>query len=128
MSCGGCITFTCSKRPCIDRDASKFKMFWSLSSVAKQCCQNCGGKIFPPNSPVSSIRLGDKCDTIEHAVSKMEGTVGTIEVSYTSGSCCLDDKTWFPADTNILEKDTCSSRTCVRGRPAMWDRQTIYQG
>ena len=129
ISCGGCMKFICLSRPCDDRDGSKFKMFWQLESLANQCCQNCEGKIFPPNSAVSSVNLDDKCDTVEHAVCKTNlDSVGTIEVSYTSGNCCLDEKTWSPAGTTILEKDTCSARTCVTGRPAQWDRETKFQG
>eukprot|EP00092_Neocalanus_flemingeri_P012683 GFUD01013667.1.p1 GENE.GFUD01013667.1~~GFUD01013667.1.p1 ORF type:complete len:261 (-),score=85.66 GFUD01013667.1:165-947(-) len=132
ISCGGCMKFNCTSRPCDDRDGSKFKMFWVLESVATQCCQDCEGKIFPPNRVVSTTSLGDKCDTLEQAICKtssdLAGTVGTIEVSYTSGNCCLDENTWSPAGTTILEKDTCSARTCMQGRPAQWDRQTKYQG
>ena len=124
--------FNCTSRPCDDRDGSKFKMFWVLESLASQCCQDCEGKVFPPNRMVSTTSMGDKCDTVEHAICKtssdLDGPVGTIEVSYTSGNCCLDENTWSPAGTSILEKDTCSYRTCMQGRPAQWDRQTKYQG
>ena len=124
--------FNCTSRPCDDRDGSKMKMFWVLESVATQCCQNCEGKIFPPNSAVANVNLGDKCDTTKHAICKTSsdasGTIGTIEVSYTSGNCCLDENNWSPAGTTILEKDTCSARTCMQGRPAQWDRLTKYKG
>ena len=120
--------FICTSRPCDDRDGSKFKMFWVLESVATQCCQDCEGKVFPPNSKVSQTNLDDKCDTVEHAICKTTSDVGTVEVSYTSGNCCLDENTWSPAGTTVLEKDTCSYRNCMQGRPAQWDRQTEYHG
>merc|ERR1712058_11181 len=34
----------------------------------------------------------------------------------------------LPAGTTVLEKTTCSARTCVEGRPAQWERQIQYQG
>merc|ERR1719290_779874 len=133
VSCSSCIQFLCDSRPCDDRDGSKFKMFWRLVSVASQCCQDCQGKIYPPNRVVSTTSLEDKCDTVEQAVCKTVlddagTTTGTIEVSYTAGNCCLDEGTWSPAGTTILEKETCSARTCHQGRPAQWYRDTKYQG
>merc|ERR1712183_102181 len=104
-----------------------------LLSVGTQCCQDCQGKIYPPNRVVSTTNLEDRCDTVEQAVCKTVldeagSTIGTIEVSYTAGNCCLDDATWSPAGSTILEKDTCSARTCHQGRPAQWYRDTKYQG
>merc|ERR1712106_1272402 len=56
------------------------------------------------------------------------GSVGAIEVSYTSGNCCGDKDSLAPAGTTIVEKDTCSHRTCVEGRPAQWERETKFKG
>ena len=120
--------YNCTSHPCDDRDGSKWKMFWLLDSVARECCQSCMGRIFAANKIVSTTSLGDKCNTVEHAVCKTSSDDGTIEVSFTSGNCCLDENTWSPADTTILEKNTCSIRTCTQGRPAQWDRHTKYQG
>ena len=109
-------------------------MFWVLESIARQCCQDCEGKIFPPNSVMSTTSLMDKCDTVEHAICKTNAEqllgepVGTIEVSYTALNCCLDGHAWSPAGTSIVEKDSCSHRTCMAGRPAQWVRHTAYQG
>jgi len=66
----------------------------------------------------------------EHAVCKTspDSPVGTIEVSYTANNCCIDASEWSPAGTNFLEPETCSSRTCVSGRPAQWERKTEFQG
>ena len=124
--------FNCTSRPCDDRDGAKFKLYWVLENIAKQCCQSCEGKIFPPNSAVSDVNLGDKCDTVEHAVCKTSieptGSVGAFEVSYTSGNCCGDKDSWAPANTTILEKETCSERTCIKGKPAQWERETKFNG
>ena len=122
--------FTCTSRACNERDGSQFKMFWVLESIATQCCQDCEGKIFPPNRMVSTKSKGDKCDTEELAICKTssDSPFGIIEVSYSAAKCCLDGTTWSPAGTNILEPATCSTRTCVQGRPAQWDRQTAFQG
>ena len=60
ISCGGCMTFNCTSRPCDDRDGAKFKLYWVLESIAKHCCQSCEGKIFPPYNAVSDVNLGDK--------------------------------------------------------------------
>merc|ERR1712106_437241 len=132
ISCGGCMKFNCTSRPCDDRDGSKFKLYWVLESICTECCQNCAGQIFPPNSAVSNVNLGDNCQTVEHAICKTNivstGPVGAIEVSYTSGNCCGDKDSLAPAGTTILEKDTCSYRTCVEGRPAQWERETKFKG
>jgi len=130
ISCMGCMKYTCMTRPCDDRDGSKAKMFWVLDSCATQCCQNCEGKIFPPNTVVGDKSMDDRCDIVEHSVCKTSSaeSVGTIEVSYMAGSCCLDQDSWLPAGTTVLEKTTCSARTCVEGRPAQWERLTQYQG
>ena len=132
ISCGGCMKFNCTSRPCDDRDGSKFKLYWVLESIGTECCQNCEGQIFPPNSAVSNVNLGDNCQTVEHAICKTNivstGPVGAIEVSYTSGNCCGDKDSLAPAGTTIVEKDTCSHRTCVEGRPAQWERETKFKG
>merc|ERR1712002_387263 len=130
ISCMGCMKYTCMSRPCEDRDGSLAKMFWVLDSLATQCCQNCEGRIFPPNSVVGDKSMNDECNTVEHSVCKTSSveSVGTIEVSYMAGSCCLDQESWLPAGTTVLEKASCSARTCVEGRPAQWERTTKYQG
>ena len=129
IGCGGCMKYMCMSRPCDDRDGSKFKMFWVLESLATQCCQNCEGRIFPPNSLVAEVNLEDNCSTVEHVVCKTSAeSVGTLEVSYSAGSCCLDKDSWLPAGSRVLEPGTCSSRTCRAGRPAQWERDTMYQG
>merc|ERR1712002_854815 len=104
---------TCISRPCEDRDGSQAKMFWVLDSLATQCCQNCEGKIFPPNTVVEDKIMDDECNTVEHSVCKTSSveSVGTIEVSYMAGSCCLGQESWLPAGTTVLEKASCSART-----------------
>jgi len=130
ISCMGCMKYTCMSRPCEDRDGSLAKMFWVLDSLATQCCQNCEGKIFPPNTVVEDKSMNDECNTVEHSVCKTSSveSVGTIEVSYMAGSCCLDQESWLPAGTTVLEKASCSARTCIEGRSAQWERTTKYQG
>ena len=130
ISCGGCMHYTCSSRPCNERDGSQFKTFWVLESIARQCCQDCQGKIYPNNRVVATKNLDGDCGMQEHAVCKTspDSPVGTIEVSYTANNCCIDASEWSPAGTNFLEPETCSSRTCVSGRPAQWERKTEFQG
>merc|ERR1711910_43584 len=82
--------------------------FWVLDSLANQCCQNCEGKIFPPNTVVEDKSMNDECNTVEHSVCK----TSSVE----------------SVGTTVLEKASCSARTCVEGRPAQWERTTKYQG
>lgn len=132
QSCGGCMMYSCKSRPCLERDGSQFKMFWELDSISADCCQDCEGKVIPPNKLVSTKQTrGDNgCHTIEHAVCKTNSASGhaTIEVNYESTDCCLDGFGWEKAGTLKLEPTTCSIRQCVIGRPAQWDRQTQYTG
>jgi len=129
-SCSGCISYNCTYLPCTDRDGSKYKMFWQLVTVGSQCCQSCDGKVYPPSSVLSTTSLGDTCDTVEQVVCRTNNLpdCGTIEVSYTYGNCCQDGTTWYHAGDAVLEHETCSVRTCNKGRPAHWDRDTIYMG
>merc|ERR1712059_241492 len=88
---------------------------------------------------------GDECDTVEHSVCKTntETGVGVIEVTEVSGLCCppprrrglagiysetWGSETWGSAGTEIMEPSTCSTRRCVAGRPAYWQRTTVFTG
>ena len=134
LSCKGCMSYNCTFRSSDHQDGSNFKMFWMLETVAPQCCQDSEGKVFPPQSVVSKIPLGDKCGSVETAVCKTSsgppGPVGSIKVSYTYNinECCMDSNAVHPVGTKVLEKKTCSARTCMKGRPAQWNRQTLYNG
>ena len=79
LTCSGCMEFTCSSRPCEDRDGSLWKMFWTLESVVPECCQSCDGAIVPPNQLVTTAQLSDKCQVREVAVCKTapEGKYGS---------------------------------------------------
>ena len=70
ISCFGCMKFTCSSRPCHDRDGSEFKVFWTLESIVSECCQDCEGATFPPNKAMSTTGLGGECKVREVAVCK----------------------------------------------------------
>merc|ERR1712059_222596 len=100
------------------------KMWWELESVQPQCCQDCRGRVIPPNKVVDTESLNDECDTVEHSVCKTntESGVGSIEVTYESDLCCIDSSGWSTAGTIVLEPPTCSHRMCVIGRPGEWVR------
>merc|ERR1719334_18092 len=131
VSCGGCMKFICETRPCEDRDGSKFKMFWVLQSVDNSCCQDCSGKIIPPETEFSTLLLEGKCSVTQLSVCKTNTETGTgaIVEYFDSSNCCSDARGWVPSNTSVLEPSTCSERTCVTGTPtAVWERSTLYKG
>ena len=39
------------------------KMFWQLSNISSDCCQDQEGKVFPLNEELGDERVGDQCET-----------------------------------------------------------------
>merc|ERR1712059_31385 len=130
LTWGGCMDYVCRGRPCEERDGFVTKTWWELEEVQPQCCQDCQGRVIPPNKVVDIESLNDECDTVETSVCKTntESGVGSIDVTYESGLCCIDSETWASAGTELMEPNTCSTRICVAGRPAQWERTTEFAG
>merc|ERR1719369_573830 len=101
ISCSGCMKYVCTYRPCEDRDGSKWKMFWTLESVAKSCCQDCGGQVISPNKVFSTTKLVGECTVFKHAMCQTSAVTksGTIEVSYESTNCCADTAGWISSNS-----------------------------
>jgi len=127
-SCSGCLKYTCTGRPCHDREGSVFKMFWVVESIGAQCCQRCDGVIFPPNQVMSTRSVGGKCDLQEVVTCTAPGQVGVVEISYESGVCCSDQQGWLQVGETLLDPDTCSDRTCTAGNQAYWRSQLVFPG
>jgi len=126
LSCGGCIVYVCASHLC---GGGEYQLYWEVSSISKECCQNCQGAIFPSNTVVSRVRYRDSCQTVQLAMCRSgPGSLGTIAVSFKTNNCCQDQNSVLPVGTTKLEKETCSVRTCARGRPAHWQRSIQYTG
>merc|ERR1712013_448542 len=114
-----------ASRPCSGRNGEKCELFWSVTRISEHCCQDCEGKILPPNQALPPVALGDSCGTTEHAVCKESlNSAGTLELTYTADNCCDQQ----PVGTEILENKTCSYRICRAGRPAYWERTSVFIG
>ena len=120
--CSGCFMLTCMSQPSV----GKCKMFWNMTLIGKQCCQDCEGTVFPPNQALPPVSLDDECGTTEHAVCKEVWHSGTpaaaIEVTYTATKCCGN----YSVGTRVLEPGSCSFRTCTAGVPAFWERSYVH--
>ena len=83
LTCSGCMKFTCTSRPCVDRDGSLFKMFWILERIGSECCQSCDGTIVPPNKVVTTSQMGGRCQVREVAICKtsIEGIQGVASIN-----------------------------------------------
>eukprot|EP00090_Calanus_glacialis_P033285 TRINITY_DN55228_c0_g1_i1.p1 TRINITY_DN55228_c0_g1~~TRINITY_DN55228_c0_g1_i1.p1 ORF type:complete len:262 (-),score=84.18 TRINITY_DN55228_c0_g1_i1:132-917(-) len=128
-SCSGCLHFNCTSRPSPDFDRSSFKMFWQLASVSADCCQNQEGQVFPLNQEMEKERVDEECGATEVAkcVRRDGESESEIQLVFSMSMCCMDQTGLVPANTSILEPHTCSQRTCVRGHPATWKRETVHQ-
>merc|ERR1712168_1191360 len=69
-TCGGCMVLNCTFRPCVGRNGERCEMYWNLTSIDEQCCQNCEGRVLPPNQALPPVALHDSCGTTEQSVCK----------------------------------------------------------
>ena len=123
--CSGCIILSCTSRPCTGRHGEKCKMFWNVTLIGNQCCQDCEGTVFPPNQALPPVSMDDECGSTEHAVCKEVWHSGApaaaIEVTYTATHCCGQE----PVGARVLEPRSCSYRTCTAGLPEFWERSYV---
>merc|ERR1719244_1121893 len=132
------MNYMCISRPCDDRDGTKYKTYWELTSVDSQCCQDCRGKVFPPGKTVSENTMtatdSQTCEVKEISECKVSldssdsSSIGMIEVSYESSNCCYDSSGWTIHNSPaVIEPTTCSTRTCLLGKPAQWNRFQVFE-
>ena len=119
------------------------KMFWQLSNISNECCQDQRGKVFPLNQQIEEEEIGDECNTrkisrcgrssgndfdkypkYNKLLDIVEDPESQIQLVFSPGTCCTHSSGLHPSNTSILEPKTCSIRTC---RHSSWLRTVLHQ-
>jgi len=126
-SCFNCFTYECS----VGTDTREGDyLYWNLHQVADSCCQNCDGKVFPPDEVISTETLDNDCETEVSSVCKYNpgraGSKAVITKTYSPTSCCTDNNEVFPLGSSQLEASSCSVKLCKKGN--YWSTHPVIPG
>merc|ERR1711890_2518 len=120
LSCCGCLKLTCENH----RHPNEYPSMtsnWTLTP-SESFCKDCNGTMYPAGAVMSTDKIDDDCKTTRTTrcvyvdVNGDQGKAET-EVSFDFAACCTDDnitKPNHPLNTTVLEKKTCSQRTCEK--------------